>query len=347
MQDQFGAEQAGEQQTSAGEGVQNVCHGSFSQTPYWYTDSRPAFDREMMKIVGREIIRLVTHMPWYVNGELVDDTAIRDEARMMRPRYQEAFSEMDPIEAEMQLKEWARENVIERMLLKQTALADPEPVPAEFLEQALESARNDAGGVVGCGTRTGDDEIRAQADLEFRMQRLLQRVQTEVEQPAEKEIAAYYKKNKEQFKTPELCWARHVVKNVNEGDDEEAAKAAIEQAKAEIDAGASFEEIADKFSDCAGNGGDLGWFPKGEMVEEFEDEVFALPVGSTTGVFRSVFGFHIARVLGRKPAGTRPLQDVREEIVEVLMQEKRQKALEDYLDKLRSTADIKQVKATA
>jgi hypothetical protein len=286
-------------------------------------------------------------MPWYVNGELVDDTAVRDEARMMRPRYQEAFSDMDPIEAEMQLKEWARENVIERMLLKQTALADPEPVPAEFLEQVLESARNDAGGVVGCGTRTGDDEIKAQADLEFRMQRLLQRVQSDVEPPSDKEIAAYYKKNKDQFKTPELCWARHVVKNVNDGDDENVVRQEIEKAEAEIKAGTPFEEVADKFSDCAGNGGDLGWFPKGEMVEEFEEIVFALPVGGTSEIFRSVFGWHIARVLGRKPSGVRPMNDVRDDIVEVLMQEKRQQALENYLDQLRSKAEIRQVKATA
>ncbi len=286
-------------------------------------------------------------MPWYVNGELVDDAAVRDEARMMRPRYQEAFSDMDPIEAEMQLKEWARENVIERMLLKQTALADPEPVPAEFLDEALESARTEAGGVVGCGTRTSDDEIRAQADLEFRMQRLLQRVQSEVKEPSAKEIEAYYKKNRDNFRTPELCWAKHVVKNVGEGADETAARAAIEQAEADIKAGAPFEEVADKFSDCPGSGGDLGWFPRGEMVEEFEDQVFALPVGGTTGIFRSVFGFHVARVYGRKPAGVRPLNDVRDDIVEVLKQEKRQQALESYLDALRAKAEIKQVKATA
>ncbi len=286
-------------------------------------------------------------MPWYVNGELVDDSAVRDEIRMMRPRFQEAFADMDPVEAEMQLKEWARENVIERTLLRQTALADPEPVPAEFIDQALEAARSDAGGVVGCGTRTSDDEIRAQAELEFRTQRLMHRVQTELKPPPEKDIAAYYKKNRDQFQTPELCWARHVVKNVDEQHDEAEARAAIEQAEAEILAGAPFEEIADKHSDCAGNGGDLGWVPRGEMVEEFEEVVFPLPIGATTGIFRSVFGFHIAKVYGKKPAGVRPLADVREDIVQVLMEERRHKALEEYLDSLRATASIKQEKTPA
>ena len=64
-------------------------------------------------------------MPWFVNGELVDDDAVREEARMMRPQYLESVGPMDPIEAEMQLREWARENVIERMLLTSAALGRP------------------------------------------------------------------------------------------------------------------------------------------------------------------------------------------------------------------------------
>ena len=60
---------------------------------------------------------------------MVDDAAVRDEARMMRGQYMESVGDMDPIDAEMQLREWARENVIERMLLKAAAFADPEPIP--------------------------------------------------------------------------------------------------------------------------------------------------------------------------------------------------------------------------
>jgi hypothetical protein len=272
----------------------------------------------------------------------VDDAQVRDEARMMRPRYMESVTDMDPVEAEMQLKEWARENVIERILLRQAATAEAEPVPDDVIEQGLENARSEAGGLVGCGTRNSDEEIRRQIADEYRLQRLIERVQSAVKPVPEKEIAAYYKKNRDQFRTPELCWAKHVVKNVDEHNDEAAARAAIEQALAEIQSGAPFEEVADKHSDCAGNGGDLGWFPRGEMVEEFEDVVFRLPIGGMSDIFRSAFGFHIAKVYGRKPEGVRPLADVREEIVTVLSQERRQKALEDYLDELRAKADIRQ-----
>ena len=122
-------------------------------------------------------------MAWFVNGEVVDDAAVRDEARMMRPQYMESIGAMDPIDAEMQLREWARENVIERMLLKAAALSDPAPVPPEVIAKAVEEAKTEAGGKVGCGTRTTDGDVRDQAETQYRIERLLVRVQSDVTPP--------------------------------------------------------------------------------------------------------------------------------------------------------------------
>ena len=276
---------------------------------------------------------------------MVDDAAVRDEARMMRGQYMESVGDMDPIEAEMQLREWARENVIERMLLKAAAFADPEPVPAEVIEQGLEAVKTEAGGKVGCGTRTTDGDVREQIETQYRLERLLARLQANVTPPKPKEVAEFYKRNKERFTTPELIRAAHIVKNIDEQHDEESARAAIDGAYAELRSGATLAEVADRHSDCAGNGGDLGWFPRGEMVEEFDQTVFNLPVGATSEIFRSPFGFHIATVYDRKPAGIRPLKDVETDITAALLAERRQKAVEDYLDGLRAKADIRQGKA--
>jgi hypothetical protein len=281
-------------------------------------------------------------MTWFVNGEPVDDAAVRDEARMMRPRYMEAVSGMDPIEAEMQLREWARENVVERILLRQQAFADPEPVPLEVIERGVEAIRSEAGGLVGCGTRTSDQEVRKQIETQYRIERLVQRLQDKTAKPRAKDLSEFYKKNKDRFWTPELIHAAHIVKNVNEHQDEASARAGIEQAMEELRGGADFAEVADRHSDCAGNGGELGWFPRGEMVDEFDNVVFGLPAGATSDIFRSLFGFHIARVIERKAAGIRPFPDVKDDIEQTLWQQRREKALEDYLDGLRAAADIRQ-----
>ena len=278
-------------------------------------------------------------MAWFVNGELVDDEMVREEARMMRPQYMESVGPMDPIEAEMQLREWARENVIERMLLKSAALADPEPVPAEVIEQAIQSAE------FKDGTPPEDEKAREQIEIQYRIERLLGRVQSNVPAPKPKEIVEFYKRNREMFMAPELVHAAHIVKNVDEQNDEASARAGIEAALAELGNGVRFDEVANRHSDCAGNGGDLGWFPKGQMVDEFEAVVFKLPVGSQSEIFRSPFGFHIAKVLERRPAGLQPLKEAETQIASGLTAEKRQKAVEEYLDALRAKAQIRQGKA--
>ena len=268
-------------------------------------------------------------MAFTVNGELVEDSVIRAEASALRPRYEEVAQNMDPIEAEMQLRDWSRENVIERVLLRQEAANDPEPVSAEAIEQTLQSA--------GPQAEPNDIEIR------MRIDRLLERITSKVSPPKHKELSDYYRKNKEQFRRPELVHAGHIVKNVEEGADEAAARAAIEQAEQELKSGASFEELADRYSDCAGNRGDLGWAPRGQMVQEFEDVIFSLKENEVSDIFRTVFGFHIAKVYEKKPEGFSDFAEVREAIEKSLHRQKQERAVENFLDRLRAKAIIQEL----
>ena len=76
------------------------------------------------------------------------------------------------------------------------------------------------------------------------------------------------------------------------------------------------------------------------MVPEFEAVVFEMRVGETSPVFRSPFGFHIARVLGRRPEGIPALADVRGHLEEQILKIKQQQALEAFVDQLRAVATV-------
>lgn len=284
-----------------------------------------------------------------INGEYVDDSIIRQEAANMRPRYEEMMQDMDPIAREMQLRDWAKENVIERVLLRQVAAAEPEPVPAEEIEERLSAMFPPVEEAEGCEagvSRDAVDKDAARADIEaqIRVERLIRKVGDNASKPKNKDIADFYKKNRDEFKTPPMIHASHIVKNVEEGAEDAPALEAIRAAEAELKNGAPFAEVADKYSDCAGQGGSLGWFPMGEMVEEFEEIVFQMKPGQVSEPFRSVFGWHIAIVHEKKPEGWRPLDDVKEQIEAALSREKQEKALEDYVDGLRAKAEVKTVK---
>ena len=76
------------------------------------------------------------------------------------------------------------------------------------------------------------------------------------------------------------------------------------------------------------------------MVPEFEEAVLGLKVGQTSPIFRTPFGFHIARMLGRKPEGVPVLADVKEHIAGTLLREKQQRAVEALVDDLRARATV-------
>jgi parvulin-like peptidyl-prolyl isomerase len=80
----------------------------------------------------------------------------------------------------------------------------------------------------------------------------------------------------------------------------EEARTGIDAIKAKLDGGGDFAELARESSDCPSGkrGGDLGSFGRGQMVKAFEETAFALPVGSTSAVIETPFGYHIIQRTG-------------------------------------------------
>jgi peptidyl-prolyl cis-trans isomerase SurA len=131
--------------------------------------------------------------------------------------------------------------------------------------------------------------------------------------------------------------------------DKQAEQAALAAAESQandllkqIRAGASFEDIAKKYSDgpSAAQGGDLGAFKRGALAKELEDRTFAMKVGDVTDVIRTKQGFVILKVTNHQTAGIPPLKDVESRVMDALYYQKLQPALRAYLTKLREDAYI-------
>lgn len=69
-----------------------------------------------------------------------------------------------------------------------------------------------------------------------------------------------------------------------------------------INAGENFADLAKKFSKCPSGrqGGDLGWFGRGQMVKEFENAAFDGKKGAVVGPVRTEFGYHLIKILDQK-----------------------------------------------
>ncbi|HZO52973.1 MAG TPA: peptidylprolyl isomerase [Bryobacteraceae bacterium] len=289
-------------------------------------------------------------MALLINGEFVDDSAIRQEASALRPRVQAELEEMDPIAAQMQLWEWAQDAVVERILLRQAALASTEPLDEELVLRTISQMFPPAGDLESCepgATRAGVDPVEARKEVEARLRvdQLIERLFASAPRPKPKEVLDFYKQHRDAFQRPPMVQASHIVKNVTETTTEEDALAAIQKAQEALRDGKPFAEVADEISDCAGQGGMLGWFPLGEMVDEFDNVVFALQPGETSPVFRTEFGYHIAVLHDRKPGGLVPLDEVRDQIEQELLRARHEEIIGGFLENLRSKAEVKKAKA--
>jgi peptidyl-prolyl cis-trans isomerase D len=140
------------------------------------------------------------------------------------------------------------------------------------------------------------------------------------------DIESYYQKNIQQYSTPEQVRASHILLKT-EGKNEAEVKARAEALLKQVKSGADFAELAKKNSEdevSAKQGGDLDYFARGRMVKEFEDVAFSLPPGSISDLVKSQFGYHIIKVVDKKPAATRTLAEVRAQIADQLAYERAQ-----------------------
>jgi len=255
----------------------------------------------------------------------------------------------------MQLWDWSKENVIERTLLRQTAQADPEPLAEAEIEEAMTAVLPPPGGPENCEpgvTRAGADRdaLRKEVEIRLRVDRVIAKLNAKVSAPRHKDLVERYKKNRDAMLRPAMAHASHIVRNVRRGEEgaeesSDEALAVIQGAEKQLDAGTPFAEVADQHSSCAGNGGSLGWFPMGEMVEEFDNILFALKPGARSQIFRSQFGYHIALLHELREEGPIPFDEVKSHLEQEILKEKRDKALGDYLDRLRAKAEITNAEA--
>lgn len=286
-------------------------------------------------------------MALYVNGEEVDLQRIIDEADKLRPQHDATFTDMPQDERQQQLMDWSRENVIEAVLLRQAALRDIGPIDDQTIEATLRQMIEQSGGQEQFFSRMGlksDQRDRVKQDIaeRLRLERLIQRISDKSPAPTEKEIRRYYEKNADRFTIPEMVRAAHIVKHLKPIDDPDRLRSEMDAIRSQIGANTDFASLATKHSECPENGGDLGFFARGQMVREFEEVVFGMRPGQVSAVFQTEFGYHIAKVLDRKPPVPCPIDEVRPVIVRELAEQARQKVIEKFVDAEKEKAAIEE-----
>lgn len=190
------------------------------------------------------------------------------------------------------------------------------------------------------------DKVKEQVRENLPIKKLFD-ILTKGSEPSDEDVAKFYEEHDADFTTPEQVRASHILVTVKKDasdEDKAAAKAKIEGLLAQIKEGADFAELATANSDCPSKaqGGDLGFFGKGQMVKPFEEAAFALAEGDISEIVETQFGFHIIKKTGAKKAGKTPLEEVKENIARFIENRRKSEIVEKYISNLRSSLAFKQ-----
>ena len=156
------------------------------------------------------------------------------------------------------------------------------------------------------------------------------RIRSHASAPTETEIHQYYNENKDHFRKKERVFLRQIVT-----DQLSKAEAIKEDLKKH-----DFAEVARKYSVSpeAKAGGAVGWIERGNV--DIFDKAFALPVGGTSQILESNYGFHIFRVDRKAPNGVASIDEVKDQIKRALVARKEQAEFMGWLDKQLRTSRI-------
>jgi peptidyl-prolyl cis-trans isomerase C len=160
------------------------------------------------------------------------------------------------------------------------------------------------------------------------------------------QVEDFYKNNPDKFQEPESVRASHILIRFPEGAD--AAAKAQAKAKAlkilkDVRAGKDFAALAKEHSQDPGsapNGGDLGFFPQGQMVGPFNDVAFSLKPGQTSDLVETQFGYHIIRVAEKRPSRTIPLEEVRPKVEQGLQNQNKESETDAFVKSLRAKGKV-------
>ncbi len=159
------------------------------------------------------------------------------------------------------------------------------------------------------------------------------------------DIEGFYKQNPQFFMQPESVRASHILIKADAGAAEDVKQGARTKAQdllRQVKSGGDFGALAQQHSQdgSSASGGDLGFFPRGQMVKAFEDAAFTLKPGEVSELVESEFGFHIIKVTEHRTARTVPLAEVNDRIAMALRQQKQQELAQEFVQSLKSKGKV-------
>lgn len=274
-----------------------------------------------------------------VNGEVIKKSELDVQVEKLKEQYPQMFEGADGEGRLIDFKQRLLDNMINNLLIKQAAEDEGIKVTDDDVKKKIDELK------AGFSTQEQFDQALSQAGMDVKALETQIRDQLVTEQliatlnkdtkVSDKEIKEYYDKNKTQFAETAAVHAAHIL-------FEKTDKATAEKVLAEVKAGGDFGALAKKYSKdpaSAANGVDLGW-PTTPYVTEFQAAADKLKPGQISDLVETQFGWHIIKVIERREDRQKTLDEVKDQIKQIIVQQRNADAYQTFLDDLRAKAEI-------
>jgi len=190
------------------------------------------------------------------------------------------------------------------------------------------------------------DQVRQQTRTNLLVQKVIEAEVASKVVVQDADVSAFYQQNLERFKQGDTVHASHILVGLPQNPTPEQKSTAKTKAQAvlkQLRGGGDFAAVARAESQDPGsaqNGGDLGFFPKGQMTPAFEEAAFKTRPGAISAIVETPFGFHIIKVHERRAPRTAPLAEVGGQIKGFLEQGQREQKLEQFVEQVKTKSKI-------
>jgi peptidyl-prolyl cis-trans isomerase C len=190
------------------------------------------------------------------------------------------------------------------------------------------------------------EQLRAQTRMSIQASKIIEAEVSGKISVADADVEAFYNQNLDRFRQGETVHASHILIATPQNADAAAKQQARVKAEVILKAlkgGADFAAVARSQSmdpGSARNGGDLGFFQRGQMEPSFEQAAFALKPGTTSGIVETSYGFHIIRALEKRGPRTAPLAEVGPQVKEFLISQQREARINAFVDAAKARSRI-------
>lgn len=283
-------------------------------------------------------------MALIINGEEIDDEVVEGEFRNVKGHY-ERMLQVSCCERDAEFRGYAKDNIVSRVLLNQAAQSRFPTVSEEDVTARLQKLIEEAGGetqfYLNIGMPYKDETVvRENVRGGVRLDKLLGEAYGAEPEYSEAELQAAYEKDQARYLTEELIRVAHITKSMQRAQSREEIYRQMRELRSQLQAGTDFIALAEQHRSDDQQQIDLGWFKRGEFMEEFEVIAFSMNEGEISPVFTTQLGFHLCTVLGRKAPEPIPFAAVKEAVRQRLQEAFKDEKFNALLADLKKDAKI-------